>query len=90
MTNINRTMLALALATVSLTPVFAQSANRTVVGVPAQPQQSKTAIVEAADVRKCRLHCGSLAATPNMKRVPTASEQQMRADACASKMIRNR
>ena len=90
MTNINRTLLALALATISLTSVLAQSANRTVVGVPVQPPPSKTVIVETADVRNCRLHCGSLAATPNMKRVPTASEQQMRADACGSKMIRNR
>ena len=89
MTNINRILSALALATISLTPVFAQSANRTIVGVPVQPKPNVT-IVETAEVRDCRLHCGSLAATPNMKRVPTAAEQQMRADSCAKKMIRNR
>ena len=90
MTSINRTVLTLALATISLTSVFAQSANRTSVGVPTTPQRSKIAIVETAEVRKCRLHCGSLAATPNQKRVPNAVEQQMRGDACAKKMIRNR
>lgn len=90
MTNINRTLSALVLATLSLTPAFAQSANRTMVGVPYQPQQSKVTIVESTDVRRCRLHCGALAATPNQKRLPSASEQQMRADACGKKMIRNR
>ena len=90
MTNINRTMLTLALATISLTSVFAQSANRTTVGVPTTPQRSKAAIVETAEVRNCRLHCGSLAATPNQKSIPSATAQQMRADACAKKMIGNR
>ena len=88
MTNINRTLSALALATISLSPVFAQSANRTIVGVPVQPKPNVT-IVESAEVRNCRLHCGSLAAT-NLKAVPTAAQQQMRADDCRSKMIRNR
>jgi hypothetical protein len=88
MTNIKRTVLAMALAAVSATPVFAQ--HRTIIGVPVIPQPSKIAIVETTEIRDCRLHCGSLAATPNMKRVPTAVEQQMRADSCAKKMIRNR
>ena len=90
MTNINRTTLTLALATVSLTTVFAQSANRTMVGVPTTTQRSKIAIVETVEVRNCRLHCGSLAATPNQKRLPSAAEQQMRSDNCAKKMIGNR
>jgi len=91
MTNINRTMLAVALALISVTSVFGQSANRTMVGVPAAPQQSKITIVETAEARRCRLHCGSLAATPiRMKSVASASEQQMRADACGKKMIRTR
>ena len=90
MTNINRTMLTLALATISLTPIFAQSANRTIIGVPTTTQRSTIAIVETAEVRNCRLHCGSLAATPNQKSIPNAVQQQMRADACAKKMIRNR
>ena len=91
MKNIIRTLLiALALATISWTSVSAQSANRTMVGVPVVPQQSKTAIVEIKEVRECRLHCGALAATPNMKAVAPLPVQQARAEACAHKMIRNR
>ena len=60
------------------------------VGVPVVPQQSGTLIVETADVRKCRLHCGALAATPNMKTVAPLPVQQARAETCAHKMIRNR
>jgi len=88
MTKTTRTMLAMALATVSVTPIFAQ--HRTLIGIPVIPQGPKIAVVETAELKNCRLHCGSLAATPNMKRLPTASEQRMRADACADKMIRNR
>ena len=90
MKNIIRTMLALSFVTISLTSVSAQSGNRTTVGVPFVPQQSKTAIVETADVRKCRLHCGSMAATANTKAVAPLAVQQAQAEACAHKMIRNR
>jgi hypothetical protein len=81
-----RTLLTLAFATFALTPVLAQ--HRTL--IPVVPQGPKAAIVETTEMRTCRLHCGSLAATPNWKRLPTASEQRMRADVCAEKMIRNR
>lgn len=86
-----RSLLAFVVATAIVGPVFAQSgANRTASGVPVtQPAKSVT-IVETRDHRDCRLHCGSLAATPNVKSLPTAAETQMRSEACQRKMLQAR
>jgi len=80
-------MLTLVAATCFVLPVFAQGgANRTGPGIPA-PQPTNTIIVETRHQRDCRLHCGSLAATPNWKTLPTAAETQMRTKKCQRQMI---
>jgi hypothetical protein len=89
MRTLNRTLLAFAFSAV-VAPAFAQSgANRTS-GVPTPQPTRNVTIVETRDVRDCRVHCGSLAATPNGKTLPTATQTQMRTETCERKMLRGR
>ena len=94
MITINRIGLAFIFTALSVTPLLAQSANRTIVGVPPATPSIQTATTpqapEPPDVQRCRLHCGAIAGTPNMKAVATLPVQQAQAQACERKMIVNR
>lgn len=89
MTIINRATMAFAFTVLSIASVSAQRPS--IPPVPVTPQSTRTqAVLESAEVKRCRLHCGALAATPNWKTLPSASVTQMRDEACGREMIRNR
>jgi hypothetical protein len=90
MTRTTRALSSLTLVFGIALPVLAQSgANRTG-PIPVPSPASRVPIVESADMRECRLHRGSLAATPNNKTLPNAAISQLRREACEKKMLHKR
>ena len=89
MRTLTRAALALLLASSVTLPVLGQSgANRTGSGIPA-PTSSGVAIAEGPAARQCRIHCGSLQATPNGKALPNIAVARAHREVCATKMLKN-
>jgi hypothetical protein len=83
----NRVLLAVIVSVSAVVPGLAQSgANRTA-AVPGPQPTKAAAIAETRSQRDCRLHCASLAATPNGKNLPALNHTAIRTQKCQSEML---